>query len=258
MKQIKIFVLSILLGGISIGVMAQTLVIEKTVISYENKLRPCLASNVEPVSKQLKKDWVNYLNKNYGVKLNGIGMFSDDDLLKIEDVTAIAISDKRFNLYTMITKTAEGSSMKVFASHGYDDFIGDEKYPKEFDGLNSILNKFLSEELNHFYTDKNNKLTGDLKDMNNKRVSERKSIENNKSKLYDINKEIAVLQVPKDNTNAADIKDNEKLNKLNTKKTQLENENLHSELVIKDLDDSIVSQQAKIDDLKAKHKDLLY
>jgi len=257
MKNLKNTILIVLLVGLSLAMNSQTIVIEKTVISYENKLRPCLATNIEPTPKELKKDWVNYLNKNYGVKLNGIGMFSDDDLLKIEDVTAIAISDKRFNLYTMITKTPEGSSMKVFASHGYDDFIGDEKYPKEFDGLSNILNKFLSEELNHFYTDKNNKLTGDLKAMNDKRVAERKSIENNKSKLYDINKEIAVLQVPKDNTNSADIKDNEKLNKLNTKKTELENENLHSELVIKDLDDSIVTQQSKIDDLKAKHKDLL-
>ena len=258
MKNLKRILPGILIGVFSLGMNAQTIKIEKTVISYENKLRPCLASNIEPLPKELKKDWVNYLNKNYGVKLNGIGMFSDDDLLKIEDVTAIAISDKRFNLYTMITKTPEGSSMKVFASHGYDDFIGDEKYPKEFDGLSNILNKFLSEELNHFYTDKNNKLTGDLKAMNDKRVAERKSIENNKSKLYDINKEIAVLQVPKDNTNSADIKDNEKLNKLNTKKTEIENENLHSELVIKDLDDSIVTQQSKIDDLKTKHKDLLY
>lgn len=258
MKIYKILYLSILYAGISIGVTAQTIKIDKTEISYENKLRPCLSANVEPLPKELKKEWVNYLNKNYGVKLNGIGMFSDDDLLKIEDVAAIAISDKRFNLYTMITKTPEGSSMKVFASHGYDDFIGDEKYPKEFDGLNNILNKFLLEELNHFYTSKNNKLTGDLKDMNDKRVSERKSIESNKSKIYDLNKEIAILQVPKDNTNAADIKDNEKLNKLNAKKTNLENQNLHSELVIKDLDDSIISQQAKIDDLNSKHKDLLY
>ena len=78
---------------------------------------------------------------------------------------AVAISDKRFNLFTNITKTPEGSSMKVFASHGYDDYIGDETYPKEYDQLNSIVNKFLLEELNHFYSNKNSKMTGDLKTM---------------------------------------------------------------------------------------------
>ncbi len=257
MKNLNHIIVSLLLVGGSLGMNAQTIKVEKTVISHENKLRPCLATNVEVSPKELKKDWVNFLNKNYAVKLQGVGIFTDDDLLKIEDVTAVSISDKRFNLYTNITKTPEGSSMKVFASHGYDDYIGDETYPKEYDQLNSIVNKFLLEELNHFYSNKNGKMTSDLKDMNNKRIAERKSIENNKSKIYDVNKEIAILNVPQDQTNAKDIKDNQKLNKLNAKKTALENENLHSELTIKSLDDSIVTLQASLDDLKAKHKDML-
>jgi hypothetical protein len=111
--------------------------------------------------------------------------------------------------------------------------------------------------LNHYYTNKSNKMASDLKDMNNRRMAERKSIENNKGKLYDINKEIAVLNVPQDQTNANNIKDNEKLNKLNARKTELENQDLHSALVIKDMDDSITTLQASLDDLKAKHKDLL-
>ena len=258
MRNLKRILIGILMGAFSIGAKTQTIRIEKTVISFENKLRPCLATNVEPIPKELKKDWVNYLNKNYGVKLNGVGIFTDDDLLKIEDVTAIAISDKRFNLYTMITKTAEGSSMKVFASHGYDDYIGDEKYPKEFDQLNAILNKFLSEELNRYYTSKSNKMTSDIKDLDDKRIKERKSIERNNGKLFDVNKDIASLSVQQDSTRPLDIKTTQKIDKLNVEKSDLETQNTHSQLAIKDLDDSIITMQGSLDELKAKHKDMLY
>src|ERR1035438_2094646 len=257
MKNLKNIILSVLLVGLSFWMNAQTIKIDKTVISYENKLRPCLATIVEPNPKELKKDWVNFLNKNYSVKLQGIGIFTDDDLLQIEDVTAVAISDKRFNLYTRITKTPEGSSMQVFASHGYDDYIGDEKYPKEFDGLYMILNKFLSEELNHYYTSKSNKMTNEIKDLDDQRIKERKSIERNKAKLYDVNKDIAVLSVQPDTTKPLDIKTSQKIDKLNVEKSNLETQNTHSQLSIQDINDSIVKLQGSLDDLKAKHKDML-
>ena len=145
--HIAILFMLVLLSSIS---NAQTFTVEKSELSYENDLRPCLVTTVDPSTKELKKAWVKYVKKNLGVKIKGIGFFSDDAILKAEDVIAPSIAPNRFNLYTRIAETPSGSQMKVFASFGYDLFINENNYPTEFDNIKMLMNDFLYETLNEY------------------------------------------------------------------------------------------------------------
>jgi hypothetical protein len=132
---------------------AQTYKIDTSNITFEDKLRPCYQVKVDPEPKDLKKAWAKYLKKNYSIKMKGIGFLSNKDILSGEDVTIEKVSSKRMNVYTQIVETASGSEMSVLASFGYDFFMGPEKFTDEFLSMKGILNTFLLQELNDYYSD---------------------------------------------------------------------------------------------------------
>ena len=67
--HIAILFMLVLLSSIS---NAQTFTVEKSELSYENDLRPCLVTTADPSTKDLKKAWVKYVKKNPRGKIKGI------------------------------------------------------------------------------------------------------------------------------------------------------------------------------------------
>ena len=87
MKIIKgALLLVIFLFAIQINAQSQIQSFEST-IEHNDAQRPCIQVNLDPEPKTLKKAWKNYLKDNYGVKLKGIGFFSNKDLLSAEEVS---------------------------------------------------------------------------------------------------------------------------------------------------------------------------
>ncbi|MEO5948189.1 MAG: hypothetical protein ABIP79_15335 [Chitinophagaceae bacterium] len=151
MKKLQFLILCILFMSARIG--AQTFVIDKSEITFENKLRPCLFVQFDADAKTVKKGWADYMKKNYKIKVKGIGLLSDKDLIEANDVTINSISDKRMNMYARVTDISGGSEMKYFMSFGYDFFIGPDEYYREFDGMFKVLNDFSISFLNNYYAD---------------------------------------------------------------------------------------------------------
>ena len=175
MKKIQFLIMCVLL--MSVKVSAQTFVIETSEITFENKLRPCLLVKFDADAKTVKKGWVDYMKKNYKIKVKGIGLFSDKDIVDANDVTINSISDKRMNMYARVTDITAGSEMKYFMSFGYDFFIGPKEYAKEFEEMYKLLNNFSINFLNKYYADEISsilkKIKGYEKDIkkNNKTIA---------------------------------------------------------------------------------------
>lgn len=236
---------------------AQTIKIDTTQISFENKLRPALGANVDPEPKPLKKAWAAYLKKKYDVKIKGIGWFANKDLLTAQDVTIATISTKRMNLYTRIIETTSGSEIKLFASFGYDIFIGSSNYPIEFSALQNMLNTFLLQNLNEYYSDEEKATSKRIKSLNKEKISLLKSIEKNQSRIKRAESDIEQARAKQDSTAQSKINATEKITKLTTEKTNMENENLTSAASIQLIDEKLTMRKAKLEKLKLKHKELI-
>lgn len=137
--------------------------IDTTEITFENKLRPCLFVTFDADAKTVKKGWVDYFKKNFKIKVKGIGLLTDRDIIDAEDVTINAIADKRMNLYARVTDISGGSEMKYFMSFGYDFFIGPDNYGKEFGEMHNLLNDFCIKFLNDYYADETSAILKDIK-----------------------------------------------------------------------------------------------
>ena len=256
MNKIKIVMLSALITFGSLTAIAQTIVIDTTQISFENKLRPAIGANVDPEPKSLKKAWASYLKKNYDVKMKGIGLLSNKDLLKAEDVTMNVVSSKRMNLYTRITETSNGSEIKVFASYGYDIFIGVKNYPKEYEALQTVFNNFLLQNLNDYYSDEIKATSKRISSLKKEKVKLQKSVAKNEKKIKKLEEDIALASATDKLTTEEKIKETEKTNKLNDTKTKLENDNRTSTATLPQIDEKLVLKKAKLDKLKLKHDNL--
>lgn len=175
MKKIQFIMLGILISTFQLK--AQTYVINTSEITFENKLRPSLLVKFDADANTVKKGWVDYMKKNYKIKVKGAGLFSDKDILDAEDVTINSIADKRMNMYARITDIPSGSEMKYFMSFGYDFFIGPTEYNREFEGMYELLNDFSISFLNNYYAEETSailkKIKGFEKDIkkNNRTIS---------------------------------------------------------------------------------------
>ena len=252
----KFIILSLFFIVVSVKINAQTIKIDTTEITFEDKLRPCLATEVDPLPNELLPAWIKFIKKNYSIDLKNKGVFSSDNLLSAIDVTSISITNKRFNLYTRITEIPSGSFMNVFASFGYDIFIGPKNYPKEFKSLATILFNFLNEELNTFYTKKSSEIIQEISALNKSKIAEIKLIDKNKIKISDLDGSIAKLESLNKSNGQRDSKMEEKLNNEKAKKTHLENENRQSELLVQNMETKIASLQESLQRIKMKHEGL--
>lgn len=149
----------------SLQLSAQTYRIDTAEITFENKLRPCLEVKYDAPSKTVKKAWDDFFSRYYKVKIKGISLVANKDIITGTDVTLAAVSDKRMDLYARITDVAGGSALKYFMSFGYDFFIGPKEYPTEFAGMKKILNDFSMEFLNDYYGSEASGLTKKIKGL---------------------------------------------------------------------------------------------
>ena len=167
---------------VSLKLDAQTYHIDTSSITFENKLRPCFSVNYDADPKTVKKAWDDFLKKNYKIKANGIGLLTDKELVTAEDVTVNSISDKRMNMYANVTKLADGSVMRYFASFGYDFFIGPDNYPQEFGGMKKLFNDFSVDFLNKYYGDETSDILKDIKRYEKDIKKDNKTIKKNVKK----------------------------------------------------------------------------
>lgn len=165
MKKNKFLFLFILLASFKMN--AQTFRIDTTELTFENKLRPCLIVKFDASAKTVKKGWADYFKKNFKIKIKGIGLLTDKDIVEAQDVTINSIADKRMNLFARVTDLPGGSEMKYFMSFGYDFFIGPDNYGNEFGNMHKLLNDFCIRFLNDFYSDEASRILKEIKGYEN-------------------------------------------------------------------------------------------
>lgn len=171
---------------------AQTYKIDTATITFENQQRPCFTVKYDAGPKTVKKAWDDYFKKTYDVKVKGIGFLTNKEVITATDITLVAVSDKRMNMYaSVVDAPGDRSELSYFMSFGYDFFIGPDKYPTEFAAMKKILNDFSVEFLTDYYYSEASRMTKEIKGLENDIKDNNKSIKKNTKKARKESKEVA-------------------------------------------------------------------
>ena len=205
MKKINLLLLFVVL--IFFKVNAQTYKIDTSELSFENKLRPCFSVFYDASAKTTKSAWVKFFKRNYKIKVKGLGLLSNKDIIDAKDITIGSVSDKRMNMYAQMIDHAKGSEMKFFMSFGYDFFIGPADYSKEFGSMKIILNDFSVKFLNNYYASEASSLTKKIKKLEKDQKSKRRAISINLKKARKESSAVATGLEAKNNSIQREIEE---------------------------------------------------
>jgi len=170
---------------------AQKLVMENEEISYDSQLRSAVKVTIAPDKKEVRKDWEDYIEDNYGTKVKGNGWLRKKDVLSAKGVFIPSISEKQIDLYAEVMDKDHGSQVYVFASFGYDMHITAEAFPKEYRALETLTLDFMDNILTDYYKDQ----VEDSKELVSEIQEKRKDMEENLSE----NKE-EIVELKEDNS----------------------------------------------------------
>jgi translation elongation factor EF-1beta len=171
---------------------AQTYKIDTSTVTFENQQRPCFTVKYDASPKAVKKAWDDYFRKTYDVKVKGIGFLTNKEVITATDITLVAVSDKRMNMYaSVVDAPGDRSELSYFMSFGYDFYIGADKYPTEFTAMKKILNDFSVEFLTDYYYSEASRMTKEIKKLEGDIKDNNKSIKKNTKKARKESKEVA-------------------------------------------------------------------
>ena len=171
---------------------AQTYKIDTSTITFENLQRPSLTVKYDATPRIVKKAWDDFFKKTYDIKVKGIGFLANKEVITATDITLLAVSDKRMNMYaSVLDAPGDKSELSFFMSFGYDFFISPDKYPTEFTAMKKILNDFSVEFLTDFYYSEASRMTSEIKGLEKDIRKNNKDIKKNTRKARKESKEVA-------------------------------------------------------------------
>lgn len=166
-------------------------------IEYKDEYAQCWKVLVSPEDDETKKAFKRFMKKRYDVKLKGIGMFSNKDVMEAEDVEISAISSKRLNFYVSVIDVDGLTEIKVFGNYGYSVFFDKEKFKDEYQALRTILVDFMNSYLPEYYQDrvkdaqkKHDEFVEKGEDLEEDIADDKKEIEKLKREIEDLQKEL--------------------------------------------------------------------
>ncbi|MCI5056847.1 MAG: hypothetical protein MRY83_12105 [Flavobacteriales bacterium] len=116
----------------------------KTSLLHEDGKRKCT-----------KKEWAKYLRKNHEIKLEGIGLFQNKDVLTATDVDVDQLSENSVNLVTVFESVSKNQTiMHVFLNGGYGPYkTSFSEDDKEMKNLRGLVTDFVGEYKAEYYDD---------------------------------------------------------------------------------------------------------
>lgn len=181
---------------------------------------------LDPEIKTLKNTWVRFLRKEHGVKLKGIGLFRNSDLLHADQIVMEQLSIKQLDFYTQVIEGKTSSEMKVFVSFGHDIYISEEVYPLEFMKINEMLTSFIEQFLREYYSEQITISKRRVKTLEKETTSLKKRVESNKKDIKNHEEKVEELTISvNDNSEKLKLSEEElkkRVKKLNDIKRKLQ------------------------------------
>lgn len=127
----------------------------------ENVARNGFEIMVQGDAKDIRKSFEDYLEDNYDFKIKSSG-----GLLKGEELMSIKISEKRFNLYSLVKEDGEGNHLRLWLAPGMDIYFKSSSDLVEANAAKNILKSFVKEYYGSFLNEKLEDTNDEIEDIN--------------------------------------------------------------------------------------------
>lgn len=168
---------------------AQRLMINPSVCQSEDLQQAGIEAILEPGTKAVKKAIKDWMDDNYDIKLKGLGLFTNKDVLTAEQVRIDAISDKQMDFKVQVIEEGNNTKMCVFGSYGYDFPISPTEYPLAYQKMRGITLDFLDSFVPKWYADRIDESQEVLADLQKERKNLEKDIRKNEKEIEKLQEE---------------------------------------------------------------------
>ncbi len=181
----------ILLLFTSITSNSQTLVHHDAMISIDGEMVQTIEIKLDPKKETVKDNFAEWIEDNYSVDLDDRKwLFFDKEFLSAEGVVVPTISNRKIDLKAKVRESEKGiTTMNVFASFGYNNWITDRDHPSEFAALRGIVYEFVEEYLPEYYIEQIEDQKDKVKDLTNTQEDYQKDFVDNQKKIEDLRAE---------------------------------------------------------------------
>lgn len=173
---------------------SQALEYNNSTINFEGKDRPAIVLTIGPETKEVKKAWKKFIQKEHDVDVDGLGLFTNKEVLRVEKAVIKSISDKQIDLFAKIVEEGESTTMSVFGSFGYNLYLSPEEFPKEYAAMENIVFDFLNKLLPDYLAENVEELEEKLSDLKKAKEDKSKTINSNEKEIAKMKKEIEEMQ----------------------------------------------------------------
>jgi hypothetical protein len=200
-----------------IAILGQDIIPSNGFVKFDGGDRPCIVVHIDPETKTLKKAWVDYVKKGFGVKMKGIGFLTNKDVLYAEKVNFDAISDKRIDFYTRIVEDDNGSEMQVYARFGYDNYVEKTQTPIPYAKMEGVLIGFLKDYLPGYHKSMVNDTQKRIKALEKEQKNLGKDIKKSEKNISSLEKKIGEFREDLSKNRAQLLETNKKLERRKAK-----------------------------------------
>jgi len=177
MKKLAcILIASVLYIGSATG---QVLAYNNTYLQYEEEQVQSVEVILRPGVELIEDKFNDWLKENHDVKLDQKKfIFFDKEYLTANEVIIPKISDRKIDLKVKVQSTTnDKTQLNIFASFGYNNWVSESNYPKEFAALEELTYAFVKKYLPKYYNE----------EIENKQSQIRELIKDNEKIQEDIN-----------------------------------------------------------------------
>lgn len=173
---------------------AQVLNVSNETIIHDGKERSAVKVTIAPDSKDVKKSFKDFMDDQYGVKVEGIGFLKNKEVVYTEPTVISAVSTQPMELFAKVTENGKQTNMYVFGQVGYNNQITPTSNWTEYSAMKDLTVDFLNKLLPNYYQDIVEDQKDEVADLEDDRDDMRKKLDKNKDKIAELQKENRELE----------------------------------------------------------------
>ena len=174
---------------------AQVLSYSDGVLEVEGDMVKTINIKLDPKPATVRSSFENWMDDKYDVDLDGKKLlFFDKEYMSAKGVVIPEVSTRKIDLMVKVDESATTSTtLHVFASFGYNNWITPSDYPYEFAALEGIVYDYVSEYLPEYYLERVEKTKEMLEDLSEDRVDLKDDMKDNNEEILKLQTENAEL-----------------------------------------------------------------
>lgn len=191
------YLLSTLIMMLAFFSNAQLLTYSDGMIEYNNEMVKTINIKLDPKPGDVRSSFEKWMDNNYDVDLDGRSLlFFEKEYMSAKGVVIPEVSSRKIDVMVKVDETAaNATTLHVFASFGYDNWITLDQYPVEFMALEEIVYEYVADFLPEYYKGKVENTRENLEDLNERKEDLSDDVKDNEEEIAKLKKENQELRV---------------------------------------------------------------